>query len=71
MHAASHLPEAGRLWLHGTGDFPSHPQETSFFVAGVHELIYPIDGLQKSPRDQMTLLSEIPLRSNAGARFTR
>lgn len=49
MHAASHRPEAGRLWLRGTGDFPSHPQETSFFVAGVHELIYAIDGLQERP----------------------
>lgn len=64
VHAASHRPEAGRLWLHSIVDFHAHLQEASFFLAGVPELIHSIDGLEESPQDQMTLLSEIPLQSN-------
>lgn len=71
VHGASHRPEAGRLWLHSIVDFYTHLQEASFFLAGVPELIHSIDGLEESPQDQMTLLSEIPLQSNARARFTR
>lgn len=52
--------------------FHTHVSEISFRMAGVHQLIHSIDGLEESPPgDQMTLPYEIPLQSNARARFTR